>query len=112
MSNFGPQIKKKMFNLHFDCHFSHLNLFFSSFITKSTQLNHIIVNMFSGILLVTVNIYKTTDILYLNVIFKHKHIWVQKRYGQILICPTLTFPYSFFFHHIESLVLSFILLIL
>ena len=61
-----------MFNLYFDSHFVpcsyegefrghfgffHLNLFVSNFYfwsTKLTQINHIIVNMFSGILIVTV----------------------------------------------------------
>ena len=77
---------KQMFNLHFDSlfvvcsyegeyrgHFDffHLNLLVSNVYFWSTtllQLNHIIVNMFSGIFIVTVNIYKkTTDILYLEV---------------------------------------------
>ena len=62
-----------MFNLHFDSHFVscsyegkfrshfgffHLNLLVSNFYlwsTKLTQINHIIVNIVSGILIVTEN---------------------------------------------------------
>ena len=69
--NFEPQIKKGV-NLNFDSHyvshkggfrghfeFLHLNLFASNvyfWSTKLTQINYIIVNIFSGILIVTVNI--------------------------------------------------------
>ena len=63
-----------MFNLHFDCHFvscsyegefrgqfgfSHLHLLVSNYYfwsTKLTGIKHTIVNIFSGILIVTVNI--------------------------------------------------------
>ena len=73
MSNFVPQIKQR-FNLHFDSNFVscsnegefhghirffHLNLLVSNvFIlsTKLLQINPIIVNIFSGIIIVTVNI--------------------------------------------------------
>ena len=51
--------------------FFHLNLLVSNFYywsTKLTEINYTIDNIFSGILIVTVNIYKkTTDILYLKV---------------------------------------------
>ena len=65
---------KKEFNLHFDRHFVscsyegefrghfglfHLNLLVSNFYSRSnklTQINHVIVNVFSGILIVAVNI--------------------------------------------------------
>ena len=74
-----------MCNLHFDSHFVtcsyegqfrghfgffHSNLLVSNFYlwsNKLTQINHAIVNIFSGILIVRVNISKTTDILYLKV---------------------------------------------
>ena len=75
----------RVFNLHFDSHFVscsykgefrrhfgflHLNLLVSNFYFWSAMLaeiNHTIVNIFNGILIVTVNIKKTTDILYLKV---------------------------------------------
>ena len=78
---FGPQViqyekiaqfraTKNVFNLHFDIHFVscsfrrhfgffYLNLLVSKFYfwsTKLTEINHTIVNIFSGILIVTVNI--------------------------------------------------------
>ena len=71
-----------MFNLHFSSHFVscsyegeyrghfgffHLDLFVSNFhfwSTKLTEKNHTIVNIFSGILIVTVNI---KNILFLKV---------------------------------------------
>ena len=73
MNNFEPQIKK-VFNLHFDSHFVscsyedefrchfllfNLNLLVSNFYfwsTMLTEINYTIVNIFSGIIIVTVNI--------------------------------------------------------
>ena len=68
MSNFATQIIIKKFNLHFVSNegefrghfkFFNLNLLVSSFYFRSnklTQINHVIVNILSGRLIVTVNI--------------------------------------------------------
>ena len=74
IEQFGAKNKIKVFNLHFDVQFVscsnegefrrhfgffHLNLLVSNFYFWSamlTKINHTIVNIFSGILIVTVNI--------------------------------------------------------
>ena len=74
IEQFRAKKKVKVFNLHFDSHFVscsykgefrrhfgffHLNLLVSYFYVWSamlTEINHSIVNIFSGILIVTVNI--------------------------------------------------------
>ena len=79
MCNFAAQIIKIcfiyiliviLFLVQMKVNFFHLNLLVSNFYfwsTMLTQMNHTIVNIFSGTLTVTVNIYKKTEILYLKV---------------------------------------------
>ena len=85
LSNFVPQTKKKRFILHFDSHFvfcsiedefcGHffflLNLLVSNVYSYSTnmlpQIRHIIVNIYSSILIVTVYTLKTANVSDLKV---------------------------------------------